>query len=185
MKKIAPWFMCIPFLLGCVTKSPAPLDDVISLRLITAKEATNKFYAEGAPNPFTGAFLALTTMPHDFLTASLHVPKDVERVDVVYIQALSIDGSQIAEASTKGDMVEYWESMASESTARTRQMNAIERYYLPGDRLDGKRLGRDYVIVFMAKEKFKPTDRIEARFLVDGEEKLIEVDASSIIKMKR
>jgi hypothetical protein len=185
MKKIAHWFICIPFLLGCVTKSPAPLDDVISLRLITAKEATNKFYAEGAPNPFTGAFLSLTTMPHEFLTASLHIPKDVGRVDVVYVLALSIDGSQIAEASTKDDMVEYWESMASESTARARQMSAIERFYLPGDRLDGKKLGRDYVIVIMAKDKFKPTDRVEARFLVDGEEKLIELDASSVIKPKR
>jgi hypothetical protein len=185
MKRLVQILFIATIVVGCATKGAIPADDKLSFRLITAKEATNKFSAEGAPNPFTGTFLALTTMPSHFLTASLHVPKKATRVEIEYMIVLSKDGNKIVDASTKEEMIEYWDAMASESSARTKQMEAIERYYLPSTAIEGKELGRDYVVVFLSKEKIKPTDRIEARFLVDGIEEIFEFDASSVITEKK
>jgi hypothetical protein len=184
MRKTALCLISFVVLAGCATKSAVPLSDELTIRLITVKEATGKFYAEGATNPFTGIFLAITSMPSQFLTAALHVPKNVGQVEVEQLTVVSEDEKQIAEAMTKEEMVEYWNTMPSEASARAKQMEAIERYYLPSTRLEGKKLGNDYAVVFISRDPYSPTDRVEARFLVDGEEKVIELDVSSIIKKK-
>jgi hypothetical protein len=185
MKKIIIAIFSLVVLAGCATKGTVPANDDLTFGLISVKDATIKFSAEGAINPFTGLHLALTTLPSHFLTASLHVPKNVGKIEVVYMVVLSVDGKQKTEAFTKAELIDYWDSMATDTDVRAKQMTAINNYYLPSNSLSGKNLGHDYAVVFISKEPFEPSDRIEARFLVDGEDKIFELDASSVIKEKK
>jgi len=185
MKKGFPLFILSLAIIAvagaCVSKGPAPEDGELTFRLITPKEAASKFSVDDAPNPFTARILALTTLPSNFLTAALHVPKTVGQVEVLDLAVFSEDGEMIAEAATKLEMTDYWKMMTVDTEAMTKQMEAIERYYLPGNNLTGKKLGKEYAVVFLSKVKYKPTDLVEARFLIDGQEKVFTYSVSSVL----
>jgi hypothetical protein len=82
----------------------------------------------------------------------------------------------------KKGMFDYWDKMASTTDNRKKQMDAIENYYLPANVLEGKKLGRNYVVVFISDKPYEATDRVGAKFLVDGEEKTFELDPSTFLK---
>jgi len=185
MRKIVFLALAALALAGCASKGPAPADTELTLNLLTDEQGRGRFYVDGAVNPFTSYYLRITTQPKYFLTAVIHVPKSVGRVEIEYMLALSEGGEQITEAATKEYLLEYWDTMAGESDTKKKQKDGIERYYIPSNVIEGKKLGRDYAVVFVSKEPFKPTDRVEARILVDGEEKLFELDASAVVKAKK
>jgi hypothetical protein len=183
MKKLALAFITFAVIASsCATKGPNPADDVLSFRLIKTAEVTGKFDAEGAPSPFTQSFLRFTTAPNHFMTAFLHVPKNVGRVEIESLVVVTKDGSLRVEAMDKKGMFDYWEGMPSEASNRRKQTDAIERFYLPANMLEGKKLGHNYVVVFISAAPYESTDRVGGKFLVDGEEKTFELDPSTFLK---
>lgn len=177
----------VALVLGCATVGRGATDasKELSFRLLAAEEVRNHFSVSNAPNPFTTS-MQISTYRQYLLTAALDLPKtQAGAVEIEAISAYSADTTLITDASTKAEMISYCKSLAGVADMHDKQLAAIDRYYLPGMRLEGRALGREYAVVFISSKPFSPTDRVSAKIFVDGEEKDFDFEVGNVSGIKK
>jgi hypothetical protein len=176
-------FVAAAALASCATAgAKQSVQRELSLTLLSPSQTKKIFMTRDAPNPFIDlSKVHITTLPRNFLTASLFLPKGVKSVDVEELSLYSADEQFITGAMTKKELINYWNSMGFDSSQRDSMLRMIDQYYLPESPITGSSLGREYAIVFLTQDPVESTDHVTATIKIDEEVKSFDLPVGDVV----
>ena len=185
--KMGKWKHCFPiaiaffiFMTGCATTSKLQENSQSLVEILSLSDIAMQFKASDFPNPFMSPKEYLSTLPQKFITAKIIVPGNGSaRFEIASLAIYDADSKILSRYSTKEDLIAFWQSIDYDNFTTSRQIDMINRYYLPGEVLTGRLLGHSYVVIFMSKNNFPAGSKLVAELFVNGEQKIVTIDVPS------